>query len=332
MSPSILVVWSLSGGVGGGPTAITSKGVFSPNARNPMLRNAHGALNLAAGHFVDGQTLPMIVAAQGLGGSNQIRVFQLAQVGARWKLEVVGQFQGLKGSAAQNNKSGGTAVAAGDVDGDGLDELIVGQMNGADRMYTTLFQVLDLEKTDGQVRVSRRTNPVPAMPRVLRGLGGVNLAVGDIDADGEDEIISARAGIRADAINADLKSFVRVFDVLIDGQHRVVSISAITPPVPVFGAAVNPSGGIGIAAGNIDGEVGDELLVSTQSIINLDETSGEVTATYAAPGAYVRVLKFEFDENGNFTAITAVTPRFTAFGGDYAPSSGAVNVEIYPMD
>jgi hypothetical protein len=46
----------------------------------------------------------------------------------------------------------------------------------------------------------------------------------------------------------------------------------------------------------------------------------------------VKGIKFEFDETGNFTGITAVTPRFTAFSGDYAPRSGAVNVELYPID
>ena len=291
-SPSMLVVWSPFGNAGNAPKAIASRGAFSPNASNPLLRNPHGALNLAAGHFVAGETLPMLVAAQGLGGSNQIRVFQLAQVDRGWRLETVGQFQGLTGFAAEKNGSGGTAVAAGDVDGDGLSELIVGQMNGAETAYTTLFQVLDLDKVDGEVIVRRRIRwPVPAMPRAFRGLGGINLAVGDVDGDGEEEIITATAGIPAGANSPALKSFVRVFDVGVDDEKRVVSIRAITPPVQVFDAALNPSGGVDIAAGNLDEDDADELVISTQAIINLDEGTGEVTATHAASGAYVKDLR-----------------------------------------
>jgi hypothetical protein len=335
-SPSLIVVWTLTGGVVGEPKVIAWGGAFSPNAANRLLQNPHGALNLAAGNFVAGEALPMLAAAQGLGGSNQIRVLQLRQVDGRWKLEIVGQFQGLDGFAAQNNSSGGTAVAAGDVDGDGLDELIVGQMNGAATVYTTLFQVLDLQKNaDNQVTVLRRTRwPVPAMPRAFRGLGGVNLAVGDVDGDNQKEIITATAGIPAGANNPALKSFVRVFDVITDDRNRVASLRPITPPVRVvdFDAVLNPSGGVDIAAGNLDNDAADELLASTQAIIEVDNTTGAVIVTHAALGAYVRGFNFEFADDGRFLRITPASQRFTAFDTLSKPTSGAVNVEIYPMD
>jgi hypothetical protein len=332
-SSSLVVIWALAGGVGGGPRVIAWREAFSSKASNPFLRNPCGAVNVAAGNFVAGEDLPMLVAAQGLGGSNQISVMQLRQTGGRWGLEIVGQFQGLSGFAAQSNESGGTAVAAGDVNGDGLDELIVGQMNGAATEYTTLFQVLELEKAGGKVNVRRRTRwPVPAMPRAFRGLGGVNLAVGDVDGDSEKEIITATAGIPAGANHPELKSFVRVFDVGVDDKNRVASIKPITPPVQVLAAAVNPSGGIDIAAGSLDEDAADEIVVSTQAVVDLDPSTGEITITNAAPGAYIRGLKLEFDEGGNFTGLTTVIPQSKVFEGVLAPTSGAVNVEIWPLD
>ena len=333
ISPSILVVWSPFGGAGGEPVAIASKGAFFPGAPNPFLRNPHGAVNVVAGNFVAGETLPMIVAAQGLGGSNQLRVFQLAEVGGRWKMEQVGQFQGLKGFAAQKNRSGGTSVAAGDVDGDGLDELIVGQMNGAETAYTTLFQVLDLKKAGGKVIIDRRTRwPVPAMPRAFRGMGGVNLAVGDVNGDGKKDIIATTAGIPEGAKSPRLKNFVRAFDVITDARGRVASIRPIMPPLGVFPAELNPSGAISIAVGNINEDDADEIIVGTQAIIHLDEVTGEVTFTSPATGAFVGGVHLDFDADGNFTGVTSVTPRYRAFGATFEPTSGAVNVEVYPVD
>jgi hypothetical protein len=316
------------------PAAITSKGAFSPTARNPLLRNPHGAVNLAAGNFV-GDELPMIVAAQGLGGSSQIRVFQYAEIDGKPKLEMVGQFQGLTGYAARTNYSGGTSVAAGDVDGDGLDELLVGQMNSdTPEAYSTLFQVLDLHEVNGQVTVLRRTHPVPAMPRAFRGLGGVNLAVGDVDGDGENEILAATAGLPDGANNPKLKSFVRVFDVSVDDQHVITTIRPVPGwnPVRIFDANQNPSGGLDIAAGNFDLDSADEVLIGTQAIIRVDDTTGEVTFTHPARTPLVKGLNFEFDQNGDLLGVTQVFPELTAFIGDSAPASGAVNVEVYPAD
>jgi len=327
--PSIVMIWTPTGGIWDGPKVVTSRGVFSPDGVNPLLRNPHGAVNVAAGHFVHGDERPMLVAAQGLGGSNQIRVMQLEQVRGRWKMEIVGQFQGLRGFAAQSNESGGTAVAAGDVDRDGLDELIVGQMNGAATEYTTLFQVLDLDRLGRDIRVRRWTRePVAAMPQAYRGLGGVNLAVGDVDGDGENEIITATAGIPAGAAGPETKSFVRVFDVNVDDENTITSITPITWPVQVFGAAFNPSGGVDIAAGNLDDDAADELIVSTQAIVLLDKVTGEVTVTHAAPQPLIKGLKFEFDQ-GRFLGIRPVTPQLAPFDAASAPTSGEVNVEIY---
>jgi hypothetical protein len=329
-SPSIIVAWTPTGGVDDGPRVIASRGAFWPQAINALLRNPHGAVNLTSGNFV-GDQLPMIVAAQGLGGSKQIRVLRYVMVDGRGKLEIIGSFQGLAGASVWGYGGGGTAVAAGDVDGDGLDELIVGQMNGPGAR--ALFQVLNLKKVGTQVQVADRSDPVEGMEAEYSGLGGINMAVGDIDGDGQNEIIVGTAGIPDGANSLEFKNFIRAFDVAVDENHKITAITPVPGmmiPIQVFQAAVNPSGGIDIAAGNLDEDPADELLVGTQAIIAVDQATGLVTVSYPAPKALVKAVNMEFAADGTFLRLSPAVPQFQAFGGAYAPTSGAVNAEIYP--
>ena len=76
--PSIMVVWKVYpiGLPNNRAVWFATKGVFSLNAKNPKYRNPHGALNVAVGNFV-GDDLPMIAAAQGLGGNHQVRMLPI---------------------------------------------------------------------------------------------------------------------------------------------------------------------------------------------------------------------------------------------------------------
>lgn len=325
VSPSIITVWNPFGSVNG-PKAITSKGIFSPAARNPLLRNLHGAVNVCAGNFVAEQGLPVIIAAQGLGGDNQIRVLQLEKAGNRWKFKLIGQFQGLTGLAVRGNSSGGTSIATGDVDGDGLDELIVGQMNGEGA--GTLFQVLDLHQENDQIKVASRTTPKEGMPFSHRGLGGINLAVGDIDGDGENEIITATAG------NPNNSSFIWIFNVFC--QPTTHKITAITPisgmnPIPVFDKNMNPSGAVDVTVGDLDEDGIDEVVVSTQAIITLKFRTGEVGFKYPPSKPILRLMEFVFKEDGTLSHSWAKI-SFQPFGGKYVPSSRGISVSIYLME
>ncbi|MFH1743629.1 MAG: hypothetical protein ABIH23_31885 [bacterium] len=326
--PSILVVWRTFGGLFGRPTRITSKGVFSPIASNEKLRNPHGALNVATGNFV-GPGLPMIAAAQGMGGSHQIRILQYQQGGGdQGILETVGTFRGLQQEALWGNSSGGTAIAAGDVDGDSLDELVIGQMNGDNA--TTLFQVLNLKKdtVTGEVQIADWTQPVEAFASHQQGLGGVNLTVGDVNSDRRNEIIVATAG----KLESGAKNFVRAFQVETNPDGSIKAITPLTRSVQVLGEDRNPSGGIDIAAGNLDEDHADEVLVGTQANMHLNLVTGIVTFNFAPPKNKVEGLNFLFDPDGNFTGTSFARIPFSPYGGENVPSSEAINVEFYPAD
>ncbi len=314
--PSIITVWKTD------PLSVmTSKGVFSTIALNPLLRNPHGSLNVCVGYFTD-TFIPQVIAAQGLGGGNQIRVIEFTD----GRLRIVGTFQGLTREAVWGNRSGGTSVAAGDLDGDGLDELVVGQMNG--KGATTLFQVIDLKKENDSVSVQKRTAPVPGMPGIrFIGEGGVNLAVGDVDGDGDRDIVVASAGLPDGAGNSQLKNFICVHEVATDNRGRITTIRRLTPVIQVLGDTVNPSGGIDVAVGNLDDDPVDEIVVGTQAITLL--AGDDVTLSHPAPASSIRGYKLEFGKNGAYIGFRPLTPRIQVFDGEYAPGSGAVNVGIY---
>ncbi|MFH1741509.1 MAG: FG-GAP repeat protein [bacterium] len=325
--PSIIIAWQQF--PDRRPGRMTVKGVYSLNATNPKLQNPHGALNVAAGNFV-GDDLPMIAAAQGLGGSHQIRMLQYTPQGDRGILDDVGTLRGLQQEALWGNSSGGTAVAPGDLDGDGLDELVVGQMNGDNA--TSLFQVLNLKRDEStnNVVVDTYTDPVAAFPTDRQGLGGVNLCVGDVNGDGQNEIIVASAG----KPGAGGKNFVCAFSVEVNESGVITGLSALTQPVQVWGAVQNPSGGLSITVGNFDDDIADEVLVGTQAIIHLDLGTGAVTFTDAAPRPLMKGLNFDFAEDGSFTGISSVStlPGNQPFDGNLIPTSRGVNVEVYSTD
>ncbi|MFH1741477.1 MAG: Ig-like domain-containing protein, partial [bacterium] len=322
--PSILLVWRQYENAD--PARITVKGVYSLNSPNPKLRNPHGALNVAVGNFV-GEMPPMIAAAQGLGGNHQIRMLQYkGPTGIGGYLEEVGTFRGLHEEVLWGNGSGGVSVAAGDVDGDSFDELVVGQMNG--EHTTSLFQVLKLKRDEltGNVVVDRYSNPVIAMPEGMRGLGGVNLAVGDVNGDGRNEILVATAG----QVEPGVKNFVRVFIAQTSGNGVITSVVPLSEPLQVFSETENPSGGVDIAVGNLDSDPADELLVGTQAIIRLNQDTGVVTYENGAPVNLVKGFKLVFGPEGTLQDAVVMFRFSRVFASVNAPTSGALNVDVYP--
>ena len=180
-------------------------------------QNFLGGTNLAAGD-VDGDGLDEIIAGAGFGGGPHVRIFN--QSG-----NVLYQF-----FAYGQNFRGGVNVAAGDVDGDGLDEIIAGagfgggpqvrifnsrgEVEGQFFAYDKNFRggvkvaVADIDGGVARKRQEIITAPGPGGgPHIrifdnhanVRGQffaydknfrGGVNIAAGDIDKDGLDEIIT----------------------------------------------------------------------------------------------------------------------------------------------
>jgi FG-GAP repeat protein len=293
---------------------------------------ANGDAPIAVGNFIGSTSGDQIAVAQGVGGNNIIRIYQYTGQAAPNGFAVVGQFNGLTDAALTNNANGGLSLAAGDVNGDGNDELVIGQTNSA--TSRTQFAVIDIN-ADGTV-ASRM--PGVAFPRKFQGNGGIEIAVVDLNGDGVNELVFASAG--------NTKDFTENIDNRNDAVSNVIAvqvpvveagvITGYTRPSGflrnVFPEDTNPSGAQTIAAIEADGtDDGTELVIGTNAVFNYDSATTTVTAVKAAAQARYTFIKVGFVD-GSVTGVSAIVGLgqaavgFPAFPADLNPSSGGVYV------
>lgn len=172
---------------------------------------------------VDGDGDQEIIVGAGRGGGPQVRVF-----------DQLGNFTGFSMFPFHPDFRGGVNVAAGDVNKDGEDEVIITQA------------------TDGQVWVKAyKTDASKSIEAEFLAYGegfegGGSVASGDIDGDGDDEIITG-SGMNSTA-------HVRVFD----GKGNFTGLD-------LFPFEENYRGGVNVAVGNVDGGPESEIIVSKAS-------------------------------------------------------------------
>ncbi len=161
---------------------------------------------------------------------------------------ILGRF--AVGAAAFNNDP---RIATGDVDGDGVDEIVLGSGPGA-------TQQVRVYKRDGTVLWKRQPFKRPSRR-------GVDVAAGDMDGDGVDEVI---VGMRAGA-----KS--KVIQLSGEGKRGVV--------VRVFDKKYR--GGVNVATGDTDGDGVDEIIVGTgggiTGTVRVIESTGEKSTRELSP-------------------------------------------------
>ncbi len=259
-----------------------------------------GGVRVAMGD-VNGDGVEEIVTGAGPGGGPQVRIFDLDG-------KVIGQF-----FAFDEGDRNGIFVATGDVNGDGVDEILVTSDQGG----------------TGQVRIFNRYGHLKgAYFPFGRTQNSVRLSTGNIDDDLELEIVSV-LGKESDgrvlihdgngryvgsisAFNASVtKLSLTTADLDQDGEDEIIIASGAghTPQVSVYDGSGEErvnffpfslafTGGVEVSAGDIDENGTSEIYVFPQS----------------AGGPQVRV----FDENGSVIGGFFAFDSGTRFGGALA--------------
>jgi hypothetical protein len=179
--------------------------------------NFHGGVRVAVGD-INGDGVPDIITGPGPGGGPEIKVFD-GQTG-----HVLRDF-----FAFSPNFTGGVYVAAGDVNGDGLAEIIVGADAGGGPQVTVF------SGKDGSVLRS-------FFPYDPNFHGGVRVAAGDVNGDGQADIITGAGP---------------------GGGPQVTVLSGADGSVlqSFFAYDPNFAGGVYVAAGDVNGDGHADVIV-----------------------------------------------------------------------
>ncbi len=248
-----------------------------------------GGVRVAMGD-VDGDGVDEIVTVAGPGGGPQVRVFENDG-------SLRGQF-----FAYDQDQHHGVFVAAGDVDGDGVDEIIVSPDAGGGGEV----RIFDM---NGEQREFFR--PFDATSKSLR------VAAGDVDGDGEDEIVVG--------LGAGGRPRVRVYE----------ASGAFIAEFDAYAPTYNK--GIFVGTGDVDGDGVEEIVTGTDvgggPHVRVFNKRGNVRASFFAyDEAFrggVRIAVGDIDGNGTAEIYTAAGPGggphvriFSAEGGSASGGDG----------
>jgi hypothetical protein len=276
-----------------------------------------GGVRVAVGD-VTGDGVPDIITAPGPGMGALIRVFD-GRIGNRFRGPLA-SFLAYSGFIR-----GGVFVAAGDVNGDGIADIIVGPDSGA----PPLVRVFD-GKTGKTLQSFFAYSPLFT--------GGVRVAAGDVNGDGKADIITAAgpgggpqvkvfSGTNLDLLQSFFAYdptftggvYVAAGDVNGDGRADIVTGAGpgAGPQVKVFdGGALqllqsffafdpNFQGGVRVAAGDVNGDGFADII------------------TGAGPGGSPHVKVFDSHSLGLLHSFFAYEPNFA--GGVFVAGVGSLS-------
>ena len=265
-----------------------------------------------------------VAVAQGFGGYGLIRIYQFNNDPANNYWKAVSQIKGLPDDRiSQNGIKIGMNLASGDLDQDGLDELIVGQTNGP--TSKTIFHVL---KIDQLGRITKRLTFYGFIPR-FRGNGGIEIQVADLNGDRYPEIIVGSMGNSRnfkDIRDSVPLNLVGIISPVIENEQ----LAGFTYPLGksvfnAFSEEVNPSGAVTLAAGEFDGnsENGKELAIGTSARIEVSEEG--IAYRSPAPEPRYKLMKVHFDGT-TISKIQTLGPSkgYLAFVGNSVPTSKTI--------
>lgn len=289
-------------GVGGGPQVrtFTNRGKPSSGGFFAFAQSFRGGVRLASGD-VDGDGVDEIIVGAGPGGSPHVRIF-----------EKDGTAKSIDYHPFSSWRRGGVDVAAGDIDGDGKDEIAMSVFSEG----SSLVKVY---------RYDEKRTVVGSWQAFGAGqLIGATVAMGDVDKDGQAEVIVG-AGPGGGP-------HVLVFEA--NGQKKPIQFFAFHPDL---------HSGIDVAAGDVDGDgkdeiaavplEGDEARVKVYRYNNEHTIVGEWRAYPAGVECGANVDMFDLNNDGRAEVLTGPNgdggPQVRSFQGS-GSIAGSVNFFAFP--
>ncbi len=278
---------------------------------NPIpINNPYGEVRTAVGKLLPEKTTNQIVTAHGVGGNNAIRLFEYTGEPVPNAYRMVAQFTGLVGGAGAANQSGAVNIAVGDLNNDGVDDLVVGQTNS--QTSTTFIQVIHIDNNGSILFRSELYNAFPAR---FKGLGGVNLAVGDVDGDGANEVIASSMGDPEGVQigESTFKNFVTILKPVLIFRFVRTFERVDKGLFHVFESEDNPSGAVSLSAGKLLPYGKDSVVVGTGALVSFNESTKSSSIISEVSVPKVRAIQMDF-EDGFFSGFSKIIPnRFSSF-------------------
>lgn len=218
-----------------------------PGEMLPFGLSASNSVSMAAADFTGDKSKSEYVVGAGVGGMPQVRLYNSDDSVLSWGF-----------GAYANSYRGGVNVASGDVDGDGIDEIITGTNPGS----TTHVRVFEQDGT-----------PIAGFFAYDGYYTGVNVASADLDGDGKAEIITGTGS----------GSTTHVKAYRLDGSYY--------PMGDGYGFFAYPGYYIGadVAAGDVNGDGKAEIVTSTNkgstSHVKVFDNKGELLSHFFAYGS-----------------------------------------------
>ena len=203
----------------------------------------------------------------------------------------------------------GTSVAAGDIDGDTTDDLIIGAYgaspaggSGAGETYVIyggpgLPATIDLDSTSASLTVYG-DNPYDG--------SGYSVAAGDIDGDGTGDLIIGATGADPPGLSNAGKTYVIYGD---PSLPSTIDLDVTSAELTVYGDDAGDCSGRAVAAGDIDGDTTDDLIIGATGADPVGgDDAGETYVIYGGPSLP--------------TTIDLTNADLTVYGDDLGDWSG----------